>query len=95
MELSIEEVILLAQRSRLALSDRELKKYAKDLGALEELSTALLPFFGPANDTEEPFGLADMREDRVEAGLDREEILKLSDLRQGDFFSVPCTLGEV
>ena len=95
MELSIDEVKLLAQRSRLALSEKELKKYARDLGALEELSAALLPFFGPANDTEEPFGLSDMREDRVEAGICREEILKLSELRREEFFSVPCTLGEV
>ena len=95
MELSIEEVKLLAQRSRLALSERELKQYAEDLAALEELSSSLLPFFGPQTDVREPFGLANMRDDCVAPCLPREELLKLSELREGEFFSVPCTFGEV
>ncbi|MBQ7346427.1 MAG: aspartyl/glutamyl-tRNA amidotransferase subunit C [Clostridia bacterium] len=95
MNISIEEMRLLAQLSRLALTDDELKKFAGDLCALEEFSSALLPFFGPVSDTDEPQGLAQMREDIVRAGLDREELLALSRLRENGYIAVPCKVREV
>ena len=39
MQLSIEELELLARRSRLILTEKEQEKYRRDLGDLEELSS--------------------------------------------------------
>ena len=95
MKLSIEELGLLARRSRLVLTEKEQEKYCRDLGALEELSSALLEYANGALDEKEPQGLEAMREDRIANGLDRETWLSAAPLREGNYVPVPCVVEEV
>lgn len=74
----------LAARSRLALGDEELARYADELAELERLSGALLPFEGARGSDAECRTLAELRPDRVGK---RTPI--------GRDFSVPRVLGEV
>ena len=95
MALSIEEIGRLAQRSRLYLSEEELRAYAEDLGMLEAEAEALLRFFGPLGDVEdEPQGLSQMREDIAAPCMPREQLLALSSLCEGDCIAVPCAVKE-
>lgn len=95
MQLSIEELELLARRSRLVLTEKEREKYCNDLGALEELSSALLAYDNGVTDAKKPQGLGGMREDRVTPSLDREMWLAGAPARNGDFIPVPCVVEEV
>ena len=92
MELTVDELRLLARRCRLTLSEQELEKYCRDLGALEELSAALLPYDGAPEKIWRTHGLADLREDATVAPCDRELLLSLAPLRDGDYFLVPCAV---
>ena len=92
MELTIDELRMLARRCRLALSEAELEKYRGDLNALEELSTALLPFEEITAQSCRVHGLADLREDVTVEPCDRELLLGLSPVRDGVYPSVPCAV---
>ncbi len=92
MELTIEELRVLARRCRLALREDELEKYRGDLSALEELSAALLPFEKRTDNPRREHGLADLREDVTVAPCDRELLLKQAPLRDGAYLSVPCAV---
>ena len=95
MQLSIEELELLARRSRLILTEKEQEKYRRDLGELEELSSALLAYTSVLNTKECTQRLDGMREDRMESGLDRERWLAAAPARCGDYVPVPCVVEEV
>ena len=95
MKLSVEDLELLAKRSRLILSEKEREKYRHDLGALEELSSALLEYTHGLTDEEKPQHLGDMRTDCVVTSLDREQWLAAAPARSGDYVPVPCVVGEV
>ena len=84
MRISIEEMRRLAARSRLALGEEELARYADVLAELERLSGALLPFEGARESDAECLTLSELRPDRVGK---RTPI--------GRDFSVPRVLGEV
>ncbi|MBR3895250.1 MAG: hypothetical protein IKJ35_08935 [Clostridia bacterium] len=95
MALSIEQIMQLAQRARLTLSEEEAKVYADDIGDLEKMSSALLPFFGSLGDVEDdPTPLSEMREDRVGVCLPRERLLALSSERERNCIAVPCAVKE-
>ncbi len=96
MILSTDQMMQLAERARLELSEAEAEAYAEDLGDLERMSSALLPFFGALGDIEdEPVGLSGLREDAVKESLSRERLLSLSSLREADCIAVPCAVKEV
>ena len=95
MKLSIEELELLARRSRLILTEKEQEKYRRDLDALEELSSALLAYTNGVSDGQKMQRLDGMREDRSTAGLSREVWLAASPVRKGDYGPVPCVVEEV
>ena len=95
MKLSVEELGLLARRSRLILTEKEQEKYCRDLDALEELSAALLIYNKGIADEEEPQGLLQMREDNVDPGLDREIWLSEAPARNDAYVPVPCVVEEV
>ena len=95
MKLSIEELELLARRSRLVLTEKEQEKYCHDLGALEELSAALLAYTSGVTEEKQPQRLDTMREDRVAIGLEREVWLSAAPARNGDYVPVPCVVEEV
>ena len=84
MRISIEEMRRLAARSRLALGEEELARYADELAELERLSGALLTFEGARESDAECLTLSELRPDRVGK---RTPI--------GRDFSVPRVLGEV
>lgn len=94
MKLSIEELELLARRSRLILTEKEQDKFCNDLGALEELSSALLEYRNGVTDEAAPQRLAQMREDRAATGLDRERWLSAAPARSGNCVPVPCVVIE-
>ena len=95
MQLSIEELELLARRSRLILTEKEQEKYRRDLGDLEELSSALLAYTSAVNTKESTQRLDGMRKDRAAQGLDRESWLAAAPARYGDYVPVPCVVEEV
>lgn len=95
MKLSMEEIQLLARRSRLALTEQELEKYSRDLGALEELSEALLPYTNGLSEEKEPQTLCRMRADECKEGLPREDWLMRAPARKGEYVPVPCVVEEV
>ena len=92
MKLTVEDLQILARRSRLALRETELEKYRGDLEALEALSAALLPYSDPVLDTDPPQGLCDMRADTVEPSLPREVLLSKAPVREGEYIAVPCVV---
>jgi len=94
MKLSIEELELLARRSRLILTEREQEKFCRDLDALEELSSALLAYTNGITDEKTPQRLAEMRDDRVDKGLDREVWLSAAPARNDGYVPVPCVVVE-
>lgn len=95
MELSFEELRVLAHRCRLALTEEEMKKYSRDLVALEELSLALLPYSDlSACGVSKPQRLADMRSDTVCEPLPQRALLDLAPVSEGDYFSVPLAIKE-
>ena len=89
MKLSTEELQALAARCRLRLREDELEKYCRDLGALEELSAALLPYDGEAEESDLSHGLDDLRPDAVEESDTRDVLLSQTSLREGAYLSVP------
>lgn len=95
MEISIEEIQLLARRSRLALTEAEQKKYAADLAALEQLSVALLPYSKAHENDDAPVEPPVLREDRVERSLSPADVLSNAACRTGDCFTVPRVIEEV
>lgn len=84
MRISIEEMRRLAARSRLALGEEELARYADELAELEQLSGALLPFEDDRESDAACHTLAELRPDRS---------TPLTPI--GRDFSVPRVLGEV
>ena len=92
MELTIDELRILARRCRLALSEEELETYRGDLNALEELSAALLPYEKRTEQPHRVHGLSDLREDVTVESCDRELLLGLSPVRDGAYPSVPCAV---
>lgn len=95
MSLSYEEVRDLAARCRLSLTDAEIVRYAVDLGELEALSAALLPYA----EAENTLGvrtcpLDGLRPDAVCEGLDRECLLALGDRVADGCFEVPAAVKE-
>lgn len=92
MELTIDELRMLARRCRLALSEDELEKYRGDLNALEELSAALLPYEKRTEQVRRVHGLSDLREDITVEPCDRELLLSQAPLRDGVYLSVPCAV---
>ena len=95
MKLSLEELGLLARRSRLVLTEKEQEKYRRDLDALEELSSALLAYTNGVTDEKKPQRLDGMRDDHVATSLDREVWLSAAPARNGDYVPVPCVVEEV
>jgi len=96
MALSIEQIMQLAQSARLEISEQEAKAYAEDIGDLESMSSALLPFDAPLVERErDPHTLSQLREDAVGNCLPRERLLALSSLRESDYIAVPCAVKEV
>ena len=94
MKVSMEEMRLLAHRSRLALSDGELQAYSLDIGELEELSEALLPYAVQVHAEDAPQELSELREDAVRSGLSAETLLAMAPVRTGDCIKVPCAVKE-
>ncbi len=95
MELSFEEMRVLAHRCRLTLTEEEMKKYSGDLVALEELAVALLPYSDlNACGVSKPQRLEDMREDTVSEPLPQKTLLDLAPICEGDYFSVPLAIKE-
>ncbi len=85
-----------ARLARLDLTDDELRQFTEQLGAVlehardvEALDTAgVVP-------TAHPLPLRNvLREDRVVAGLDRDEVLAQAPEAEADRFKVPRILGE-
>lgn len=95
MKLSMEEMRMLAQKSRLALRDDELAKYAVDLEELERLSEALLPY-GRESDgvVTEPITLSELRTDEAKQGLTQAQCLELSPVCREEWIAVPRTVKE-
>ena len=95
MKLSIEEMRMLARKSRLALHDDELAEYAVDLDELERLSEALLPY-GRENGgaVQASVGLSDLRTDEVRQGLTQAQCLELSPVCREEWIAVPRTVKE-
>lgn len=95
MEISIEEIQLLARRSRLALTEAEMKKYAGDLAALEALSVALLPY-AEAPDAPPLQNVAPvLREDLAKPSLDTATVLANAGRQSANCFTVPRVIEEV
>lgn len=92
MKLSKEELQIVAHRARLALTEEEIEQYCADLGALEELSAALLPYSEPMLETDVPHGLEEMRADEVRPSFPREEMLGQAPVREGEYIVVPCAV---
>lgn len=89
MELSIEELQVLADRCRLRLHEDELEKYRRDIAALETLSAALLPYDGETEDCDRSDGLDDLRPDVAVGAYVREALLPETSVREGAYLSVP------
>lgn len=94
--ISPEEVTRLAGLARIALTDKEIERFAKDLDALAEWVSKL-----SETDTEgvpatsHPIPLHNVwREDVVGETLDREEVLASAPAAQDGQFQVPQILGE-
>ena len=95
MSLSYDEVRDLAVRCRLSLTDAEVARYANDLGELEALSAALLPYAEETNALgDRTCGLDGLRPDAVRVGLDREALLALGDRVAEGCFEVPAAVKE-
>ena len=93
MALSIDQIMELARRAALELTEEEANAYAADIGDLEEIASVLLPFLGSSWDVlADPAPLSELREDRVERGLGRERLLTLSSRRRGDCIAVPVAV---
>lgn len=92
MELTNEELNILARRCRLTLDENELEKYRRDLDALEQLAAALLPYDGVGETSSAFCGLSQMRSDAVRPFEDRESLLSEAPVREGAYLSVPCTV---
>ncbi len=94
--ISRTDVAHVARLARLDLSDDELDRFTDQLGAVldhardvEALDTAGVP------PTAHPLPLGNvLREDRVAASLDREEVLAQAPEAEADRFKVPRILGE-
>lgn len=95
MNLRYDEVRELAARCRLSLTDAEIARYAVDLGELERLSAALLPFAeADASLAANARGLDALRPDAVREGLSREELLALGAQVNDGCFEVPAAVRE-
>lgn len=92
MELTIDELRMLARRCRLSLTEEELEKYRGDLDALEALSAALLPFEESTAQPRRVHGLEDLRKDVTVEPCDRELLLSQAPVRDGAYLSVPCAV---
>lgn len=94
MRISIEEIAALASKMRLALSDAELARYARELCELEELARALLPYGSESGQILHPVGLEALREDRVTPSMTHDEVFLNAACRSGEYLVVPRVIGE-
>ncbi|MDQ2754109.1 MAG: Asp-tRNA(Asn)/Glu-tRNA(Gln) amidotransferase subunit GatC [Actinomycetota bacterium] len=94
--ISTEDVAHVARLARLSLTPDELERYTDQLGAVlahaadvEALDTTGVP------PTAHPLPLVNvLRDDRVLASLDRDEVLAAAPATQDDRFLVPRILGD-
>lgn len=94
--ISRADVAHVARLARLDLTDDELERFTEQLGAVLEHAgdVAALDTAG-VKPTAHPLPLSNvLREDRVVAGLDREEVLAQAPAVEADRFKVPPILGE-
>lgn len=95
MELTNEELKMLARRCRLNLHEDELEKYRRDILALEELASALLPYDGVGAEDSLSCELSQMRQDVALPFEGYELLLSEAPVREGAYLSVPCTVEGV
>lgn len=95
MELTNEELKMLARRCRLNLHEDELEKYRRDILALEELASALLPYDGVGAEDSLSCELSQMRQDVALPFDGYELLLSEAPVREGAYLSVPCTVEGV
>jgi aspartyl-tRNA(Asn)/glutamyl-tRNA(Gln) amidotransferase subunit C len=94
--ISRDDVAHVARLARLDLTDEELEEFTEQLGAVlehardvEALDTVGVP------PTAHPLPLRNvLRDDRVVASLDRDEVLAMAPDAEADRFKVPRILGE-
>lgn len=94
MEISTQEILRLAERMRLNLTEEEVRAYALDLAALEQLAVALLPF--SESDSEEALstGLCEMRADEKGTASAHDVLFANASRQNGVFLTVPRVIGE-
>jgi aspartyl-tRNA(Asn)/glutamyl-tRNA(Gln) amidotransferase subunit C len=94
--ISRADVAHVARLARLDLTDDELERFTEQLGAvLEHASDVAALDTEGVTPTMHPLPLVNvLREDRVVAGLDREEVLAQAPAVEAHRFKVPPILGE-
>lgn len=95
MELTNEELILLARRCRLNLTEDEIEKYRGDIEALERLALALTPYEAVGTEIAAFCELSQMRQDVAIPFEARERLLSEAPVRDGVYLVVPCTVEGV
>ena len=89
-ELTRETVMHIAKMARLNLTDREAKKYQKEIGEVLAAFKELKKVKTKAEPTFHPLPVKDVyRKDEVEASLKQEEALKNTKHKEGSFFKGP------
>ncbi len=91
-----EDVAKVAQLARLRLSDDELDLFTSQLAQILEHANDIAALeLGDIAPTAHPFNLVNVvREDVVEACLDRDEVLAMAPDAQDGRFAVPRIIGE-
>lgn len=96
MAISKETVEELARVCRLSLTREETEQYARDLGALEEMASALLSVEMTATERENmALPLDALRKDEIKPCLSRAELLHAAPARSDEYIAVPRTVEEV
>ena len=95
MELTEETVKELAQICRLALTQEEMRKYCRDLAALQTLASALLPLAGAQIEREENDLPEMLREDVCRPFAARAELLRSAPRLAEGCLVVPRAVEEV
>lgn len=91
-----EQVAKVADLANLRLTDEELDVFTRQLGdVLEHVEDVEALQLDDVEPTAHPVGLVNvLRADVVEAGLDREEVLRSAPAVEDGRFKVPAILGE-
>jgi aspartyl-tRNA(Asn)/glutamyl-tRNA(Gln) amidotransferase subunit C len=94
--ISRDEVAKVARLARLTLSDDELDLYTEQLGQILEHASDMNSLdLTHVLATAHPFGVTNVvREDVVEASLDRDTVLAMAPDARDHRFAVPSILGE-